>query len=134
MAPDPPKYSSMDYIIKFDGLREDKHHKNCYLNLLNRIDDYPDATVLDPCLENHFQMLARPGPYFPRKSRELLPIQRPSVVDVWATGPSQLRGFPSFHVDFYGWYLRMMFDDWIPPIWEKTGITVLFSSAASIWI
>jgi len=54
-------------------------------------------------------------PCFPRRSGELFPIQRSSIVDVWISKPSGFRGFPSFEIDFYIWYSRM-----------KSGVGILF--------
>lgn len=74
------------------------------------IDEYSNMLIRDPYFKNHFLIPASLKPYFLKSSGELPPVQWPSIVDVWSTEPSRFRGFPSFKVDFYKWYPRIMAD------------------------
>lgn len=48
------------------ALREDDHHKNCYLDLQNKVGGYIGETILGPCLKQHFQIPASLKPCFHR--------------------------------------------------------------------
>lgn len=99
-----PQYSPASY------LQSDESSNNCYFRFLNLVDKYPENLVIGPYFLNHQQIQTSLRPCFPQKHEELLPIQRPSIMDIWTTTPSQFWGFPSFEADFHRWYLRMKSD------------------------
>lgn len=102
------QYSSPDYIVKFNSLKNDEQSDNCCFHLLNLTYEYPEWLILGPCLKSHLRIPSSLRLWFPQRSGELLPIQRPSIVDIWATEPSRV-GFPYFRSRFL--YMVSMDED-----------------------
>lgn len=95
------------YIVKFDHLQEDENSSNCCLCLLHLVDESFEQLVLGPCFRNHQQISASLRPCFPRKARELLPIQKSLVANIWTSETPSFRGFPSPKIDVHRWFVRL---------------------------